>query len=98
MCIKPPIQGTAADILKAACGRIVSGMRERPWLKPFLQIHDELVFELPEDKVLEAQTFIKECMEAKPYPEFDVPIIAEASVGPRFGKMTEWEDYINETN
>ena len=96
--LNTPIQGTAADILKAACGRIVSGMRERPWLKPFLQIHDELVFELPEDKVLEAQTFIKECMEAKPYPEFDVPIIAEASVGPRFGKMTEWEDYINETN
>jgi len=93
--LNTPIQGTAADILKAACGRIVKGLPERPWLKPFLQIHDELVFELPEDKVYEAESFVKECMEAQPYPEFDVPIVAEAAVGTRFGKMEEWEDYIN---
>jgi hypothetical protein len=41
-----PIQGTAADILKLAIGRIVQGLPERPWLRPLLQIHDELVFEI----------------------------------------------------
>lgn len=90
--LNTPIQGTAADILKLACGRIISGLPERLWLKPLLQIHDELVFELPEDKVDEAVVFIKECMETQPFPEFDVPIVAEASVGRNFGEMKEMED------
>jgi DNA polymerase-1 len=90
--LNTPIQGTAADILKLACGRIISGLPERLWLKPMLQIHDELVFELPEDKVDEAVAFIKECMETQPFPEFDVPIVAEASVGRNFGEMKEMED------
>jgi DNA polymerase-1 len=90
--LNTPIQGTAADILKLACGRIISGLPERLWLKPILQIHDELVFELPEDKADEAVAFIKECMETQPFPEFDVPIVAEASVGRNFGEMKEMED------
>ncbi|CCO06882.1 bifunctional 3'-5' exonuclease/DNA polymerase [Desulforamulus hydrothermalis] len=90
--LNTPIQGTAADILKLACGRIISGLPERLWLKPILQIHDELVFELPEDKVDEAVALIKECMETQPFPEFDVPIVAEASVGRNFGEMKEMED------
>ena len=84
-----PIQGTAADILKLAMGRIVAGMKKRPWLKPFLQIHDELVFEIPADKLDEAVTFIKTCMEVQPFPEFDVPIIAEAAYGANFGELKE---------
>jgi len=90
--LNTPIQGTAADILKLACGRIISGLPERLWLKPILQIHDELVFELPEDKVDEAVAFIKECMETQPFPEFDVAIVAEALVGRNFGEMKEMED------
>lgn len=58
-----PIQGTAADILKLALGRILLGLPERPWLKPILQIHDELTFIIPEDKLTEAVVFIKGCME-----------------------------------
>jgi DNA polymerase-1 len=84
-----PIQGTAADILKLALARLIVGMPERPWLRPLLQIHDELVFEVPEDKTGEAVSFIKACMEAQPFPQFDVPIVAEASVGPTFGDMAE---------
>ena len=44
----------------------------------------------------EAVEFVKECMEQQPYPEFDVPIVAEAAIGLRFGNMTEWEDFIRE--
>lgn len=87
-----PIQGTAADILKLALGRILLGLPERPWLKPILQIHDELTFIIPEDKLTEAVAFIKGCMEPQPFPEFDLPLVAEASAGPTFGQMEELED------
>ena len=89
--LNTPIQGTAADILKLALGRIIIGLPGRPWLRPLLQIHDELVFELPEDKVPETVTFIKDCMEVQPFPEFDLPIVAEVSTGQRFGEMKELE-------
>ena len=87
--LNTPIQGTAADILKLAMARILSGLPERQWLKPVLQIHDELVFVIPTDKVEEAVAFIKTCMEETPFPGFDLPLIAEASVGKSFGSMEE---------
>lgn len=90
--LNTPIQGTAADILKLAIARILMGLPEREWLKPILQIHDELTFIIPEDKLSEAVTFIRACMEEKPFPEFDLPLIAEASAGPTFGMMEELED------
>jgi len=86
-----PIQGTAADILKLALGRVLRGLHERPWLRPLLQVHDELVFELPETKLLEAACFIKACMEEQPFEVFTVPIIAEAAAGHRFGELKEME-------
>lgn len=86
-----PIQGTAADILKLALGRIVQGLPERPWLCPLLQIHDELVFELPENRLKEAVLFIKTCMETQPFEAFSVPIMAEAAAGKRFGELHELE-------
>ncbi len=89
--LNTPIQGTAADILKLAIARILKGLPEREWLKPVLQIHDELVFLLPAEKLDEAIAFVKKCMETQPFPDFDVPIIAEASAGEQFGKMEELE-------
>jgi len=85
--LNTPIQGTAADILKLALARIIAGLPDRPWLRPLLQIHDELVFELPGEKVDEATAFIRGCMEAQPFPEFDLPIIAEAAAGTSFGAL-----------
>ena len=90
--LNTPIQGTAADILKLAITRILAGLPEREWLKPILQIHDELTFIIPEDRLKEAVAFIRACMEEKPFPEFDLPLIAEASAGPTFGMMEELED------
>ena len=84
-----PIQGTAADILKLALGRILGGLPERPWLRPILQIHDELLFELPENRLQEAAIFIKYCMEQRPFAAFSMPIIAEAAFGKRFGELKE---------
>lgn len=90
--LNTPIQGTAADILKLAIKRIMCGLPERVWLKPILQIHDELTFIIPKDKLTEAVRFIKECMEEQPFPEFDLPLVAEASAGETFGTMEELED------
>lgn len=90
--LNTPIQGTAADILKLAIARILTGLPERQWLKPILQIHDELTFIIPESRLAEAVKFIRSCMENKPFPEFDLPLIAEAAAGPTFGAMKELED------
>ena len=90
--LNTPIQGTAADILKLAITRILAGLPEREWLKPILQIHDELTFIIPEERLKEAVAFIRACMEEKPFPEFDLPLIAEASAGSTFGMMEELED------
>ena len=87
-----PIQGTAADILKLSLGRLIKGLPERPWLKPILQIHDELTFIIPEDRLKEAVAFIRSCMEPQPFPEFDLPLVAEASAGRNFGTLEELED------
>lgn len=90
--LNTPIQGTAADILKLAIVRILEGLPSRPWLKPILQIHDELTFIIPEEKLNEAVGFIRECMEKKPFPEFDLPLVAEASAGENFGNLEELEE------
>jgi DNA polymerase-1 len=87
--LNTPIQGTAADILKLAMARLVAGLNERPYIRPLLTIHDELVFEVPEDKVQESYNFVKGCMEAVPFEGFDVPIIAEGAAGDRFGSLEE---------
>ena len=90
--LNTPIQGTAADILKLALGRLIAGLPGRPWLRPLLQIHDELVFEVPRERLQEAVTYIQTCMDAQPFPEMDVPIVAEATYGPDFGHMADWSD------
>lgn len=73
-------------------GRIIRGLKDRLWLRPILQIHDELVFEVPENKVNKAISFVKECMEQRPFKDFDVPIIAEAEAGETFGTLSELEN------
>ena len=90
--LNTPIQGTAADILKLALGRLIAGLPDRLWLRPLLQIHDELVFEVPRERLKDAVTYIQTCMDAQPFPEMDVPIVAEAACGPDFGHMTDWSD------
>ena len=85
-----PIQGTAADIIKLAMGRIVAVLPEYPWIQPVLTVHDSLVFYVPEGKVEEAGRLIKGLMERQPFAEFDVPLVAEVAAGVNYGEMDEW--------
>lgn len=86
-----PIQGTAADIIKLAMGRIIAELPEYPWILPVLTVHDSLVFYLPEDKAAEAGRLIKGLMEKQPFPEFDVPLVAEAAAGRNYGELADLE-------
>lgn len=85
-----PIQGTAADIIKLAMGRIVAVLPEYPWIQPVLTVHDSLVFYVPEERVEEAGRLIKGLMEKQPFAEFDVPLVAEVAAGVNYGEMDEW--------
>ena len=85
-----PIQGTAADILKMAMARLVVELPEYPWIVPVLTVHDSLVFYVAEEKVQEAGVLIKGLMERQPFPEFDVPLVAEVATGTNYGELDEW--------
>src|SRR4030095_10110658 len=52
--LNAPIQGSAADILKKAMIGVAAALRKEPLAKMLLTVHDELVFEVPAEKVAEA--------------------------------------------
>ena len=90
-----PIQGTAAEILKLAMAELVRELKDRPYIRPLLQIHDELLFEVDDGHEDEAIRVIKTAMERQPFDAFDIPIVAEGEHGRCFGKLTELEnDYV----
>lgn len=86
-----PIQGTAADIVKMAMARLVLVLPDYPWIQPVLTVHDSLVFYVPADKVMEAGQLIKGLMEKQPFPEFDVPLVAELGAGVNYGDLEDLE-------
>jgi len=85
-----PIQGTAADVLKLAMVRLLQGLSTRTFIHPLLTVHDEIVFEVENDSIAEAVTWLKATMEEKPFDGFDVPIVAEVSTGQTYGSLKLW--------
>jgi DNA polymerase-1 len=86
--INAPLQGSAADIIKRAMGRLPSkltaaGLKGRM----LLQVHDELLFETPEDEVEKTAALVREVMEAAcaPHCELSVPLVVET------GWATSWD-------
>lgn len=84
MAINAPVQGTAADIIKAAMIRLDSQLRDYK-TKMILQVHDELVFETPDNEVDKIYPIIKETME-KTF-KLDVPVVIESKIGQNWGEM-----------
>ncbi len=75
-----PIQGSAADLIKLAMIRIHDRLRQRKaQTTMLLQVHDELVFELPPDELDEMRTLIVHEMENA--VELDVPLVVDVGVG-----------------
>ncbi|RMD62608.1 MAG: DNA polymerase I, partial [Alphaproteobacteria bacterium] len=83
--INAPIQGTAADIIKRAMIRVPPALaRARLKARMLLQVHDELVFEVPKAEVDATAALVKEIMEGahRPVVELSVPLVADVGVGP----------------
>ena len=82
--INAPLQGTAADIIKRAMIRVPPALKERGLkAKMLLQVHDELVFEVPTKEVEETSELVRGIMEQAHLParQIAVPLICEAGVG-----------------
>src|SRR6266700_1693069 len=78
--INMPIQGANADLIKIAMIRIQHALDEKRWkTRMILQVHDELVFEIPVEELERARKLIKTMMEG--VAKLDVPIQVEMKVG-----------------
>ncbi len=86
MAVNTPIQGTAADLIKVAMVRIDDAIRSRGLgALMILQVHDELVFDVPERELDEVKALVKERMEtafsAAGAGEFAVPLKVDMGAG-----------------
>jgi DNA polymerase-1 len=84
MAINMPIQGTAADLIKMAMVEINQKLKTNN-LKLLLQVHDELVFEVPESEVIRAAGDIKKIMEN--IYSLAVPLTVEMESGDSWGGL-----------
>jgi DNA polymerase-1 len=87
--INAPIQGTSADIIKRAMARMGPALKTAglPRVRMLLQVHDELVFELPQAEVEPASALISRVMSeaAQPAVALDVPLGVEVGHGASWG-------------
>jgi DNA polymerase-1 len=84
--VNTPLQGTAADLIKLAMIRIDEEIRNRGLRSRMtLQVHDELVFEVPKDEVDEMKRLVRERMESA--HELEVPLLVEIGVGPNWREL-----------
>jgi DNA polymerase-1 len=78
--INAPMQGTAADLIKLAMIAVQDALdRERRATRMIMQVHDELVFEVPEDELDWAREAVPRLMAG--VAELKVPLLAEVGVG-----------------
>ena len=81
-----PVQGSAADLIKQA---MIDLHRElaarRMGSRLILQIHDELLLEVPEEEAEPARALVKEVMEGA--LKLDVPLVADARLGKNWAEV-----------
>jgi DNA polymerase I len=84
--VNTPLQGTAADLIKVAMIRIDAAIRERGLQSRMtLQVHDELVFEVPEGELDILRTLVRE--EMQNVHTLSVPLLVEIGVGKNWRDM-----------
>jgi DNA polymerase-1 len=86
MAINAPVQGSSADIIKIAMINLYQQMEKRKLeSKILLQIHDELLFEVPEAEVVEMKSLVSEIM---PHAfELSVPVKIDIKLGRNWAEM-----------
>ncbi len=88
--INAPIQGTAADIIKLAMLDMQEKISKSGFgAKMLLQVHDELVFEVPEDEIEATAKLVKSVMEG--IYKLDVPLKTDLSVGKNWGELKTFD-------
>jgi DNA polymerase-1 len=88
MAINMPVQGTSADIIKKAMVDIYAEMRKRGLKsKMLLQVHDELIFEVPEAELTEMRDLVCDLMVHT--IKLRIPLKVECKVGRNWGEMKE---------
>jgi DNA polymerase-1 len=81
--VNTPLQGTAADLIKVAMIEIDKELRARKMKsRMLLQVHDELLFEVPQDELGLMRELVREKMEN--VHALKVPLLVEISVGPNW--------------
>jgi DNA polymerase-1 len=87
--INAPIQGTSADLIKRAMNRMEGALADAglPDVRMLLQVHDELVFEVPVGQEEAAAAVVREVMAraAEPALTLDVPLDVEVGWGAHWG-------------
>ncbi len=87
--VNAPIQGSAADILKMAMLQVDAYLqKEAPEALMILQVHDELVFEVPRERLEDLAPRIRSIMEGV-YP-LVVPLVVDLNVGPNWADLEPW--------
>ncbi|OGP71028.1 MAG: DNA polymerase I [Deltaproteobacteria bacterium RBG_13_58_19] len=88
--INTPLQGSAADIIKKAMLRVEGALKEAGLgARMLLQIHDELLFELPEQEIEPTARLVRQVMEqAVP---LQVPLVVDVRTGLNWGEMSPVE-------
>jgi DNA polymerase-1 len=85
MAVNTPIQGTAADLIKLAMLAVHRAIGEQGLkARMILQVHDELVFEAPEDELESMTALVKTNMEG--VMELKVPLVVDTAYGPSWAE------------
>ena len=87
--INAPIQGAAADIIKRAMIRVPPALdAAKLKARMLLQVHDELLFEVPDAEVEKTTKVVKAVMEqaCDPVLELSVPLVADTGTGPNWAE------------
>ncbi|MDD3771589.1 MAG: DNA polymerase I [Weeksellaceae bacterium] len=77
--VNAPIQGSAADIIKIAMIRLQKELQQNFKTKMLLQIHDELIFDVPKNELETIKTLIKSTMESA--TKLSIPLVVEVGMG-----------------
>ena len=86
MAINMPVQGTSADIIKVAMINLYREINKRRLRsRMLLQVHDELVFEVPEEELGEMSQLVPELMSTA--IELSVPLKVDINTGKNWGEM-----------
>ncbi len=91
MAVNMTIQGLAADIMKIAMINIYERIKDSNDIKILIQVHDELVFEIKEEKIKELIPILKNEMEKAYQLPNNVPLKVDIEIGNNWGELEDYD-------